>query len=138
MTVIAPRRRAGLLASAAAGLLLLSGCAGNPGPEPSAGGAPPASSAGQSSASSLAASAAPTTAAPIPAAPAIGSPAALPASDPVSLSIPEIRAGSELVKLGLRENESLEVPPDGPGAPAGWYSGSPSPVNAARQSCLAM
>jgi LPXTG-site transpeptidase (sortase) family protein len=34
---------------------------------------------------------------------------------------------SPLVKLGLRKNRSLEVPPDGPGAPAGWYSGSPSP-----------
>ena len=31
------------------------------------------------------------------------------------------------MKLGLRDNGSLEVPPDGPGAPAGWYSGSPSP-----------
>jgi sortase (surface protein transpeptidase) len=34
---------------------------------------------------------------------------------------------SPLVKLQLRQNGSLEVPPDGPGAPAGWYSGSPSP-----------
>jgi LPXTG-site transpeptidase (sortase) family protein len=28
---------------------------------------------------------------------------------------------------GLRQITSHEVPPDGPGAPAGWYSGSPSP-----------
>ena len=125
MTAISPRRRAGLVASAAAGLLLLSGCGGNPGTDPGAGGAPPASSAG------------PSNVAPSPAAPtaaptgqpdaATGSPAALAASDPVTLTIPNIGAGSELLKLGLRENKSLEVPPDGPGAPAGWYSGSPSP-----------
>ena len=133
MTATSPRRRAGLLASAAAGLLLLSGCAGNPGTEPGAGGAPPASSAGPSSvAPSPDASAAPTTAAPTSAPTgqpdaAAGSPAALAASDPVTLTIPAIGAGSELLKLGLRENNSLEVPPDGPGAPAGWYSGSPSP-----------
>jgi sortase (surface protein transpeptidase) len=34
---------------------------------------------------------------------------------------------SPLLKLGLRPNRSLEVPPDSRGAPAGWYSGSPSP-----------
>lgn len=52
---------------------------------------------------------------------------ARPAPAPVTLSIPAIGVQSPLVKLGLRENRSLEVPPDGPGAPAGWYSDSPSP-----------
>lgn len=45
----------------------------------------------------------------------------------MSFSIPDIGAQSTLLKLGLRKNRSLQVPPDGPGAPAGWYSGSPSP-----------
>jgi sortase (surface protein transpeptidase) len=51
----------------------------------------------------------------------------LDASDPVSFSIPVIGAGSDLLSLGLRENGSLEVPPDGPGAPASWYNDSPTP-----------
>lgn len=51
----------------------------------------------------------------------------LEASEPVSFSIPAIGAGSELLSLGLRENGSLEVPPDGPGAPASWYNQSPTP-----------
>lgn len=48
-------------------------------------------------------------------------------SAPVSFSVPSIGAGSELLSLGLRENGSLEVPPDGPGAPASWYNESPTP-----------
>ncbi|RAM35856.1 class F sortase [Arthrobacter globiformis] len=50
-----------------------------------------------------------------------------PAPAPVSVAVPSIGVQSPLVKLQLRANGSLEVPPDGPGAPAGWYSGSPSP-----------
>jgi sortase (surface protein transpeptidase) len=45
----------------------------------------------------------------------------------VTVTVPAIGVQSPLVKLALRQNGSLEVPPDGPGAPAGWYSGSPSP-----------
>ncbi|MDP9694337.1 UNVERIFIED_ORG: sortase (surface protein transpeptidase) [Arthrobacter globiformis] len=52
---------------------------------------------------------------------------ARPAPAPVSVAVPSIGVQSPLVKLHLRANGSLEVPPDGPGAPAGWYSGSPSP-----------
>jgi hypothetical protein len=51
----------------------------------------------------------------------------LPASNPVSVSVPSAGIESELLSLGLREDGSLEVPPDGPGAPAGWYNGSPTP-----------
>lgn len=51
----------------------------------------------------------------------------LEASEPVSFTIPSIGAGSDLLSLGLRENGSLEVPPDGPGAPASWYNQSPTP-----------
>ena len=45
----------------------------------------------------------------------------------MTVTVPAIGVQSPLVKLALRQNGSLEVPPDGPGAPAGWYSGSPSP-----------
>lgn len=50
----------------------------------------------------------------------------LEASKPVSFNIPTIDAGSELLHLGLRDNGSLEVPPEGPGAPASWYDQSPT------------
>jgi sortase (surface protein transpeptidase) len=62
--------------------------------------------------------------------PGIASPSAAqakPAAAPTKVEIPVIGVRSPLIKLGLRPNRSLEVPPDGPGAPAGWYSGSPSP-----------
>ncbi len=64
--------------------------------------------------------------------PAVTSPApspstAKPAAAPTTVEIPVIGVRSPLIKLGLRPNRSLEVPPDGPGAPAGWYRGSPSP-----------
>jgi sortase (surface protein transpeptidase) len=51
----------------------------------------------------------------------------LPASTPVTLEIPSIGVNTDLLSLGLRENKSLEVPPDGPGAPASWYDQSPTP-----------
>ncbi|MHA7209940.1 class F sortase [Arthrobacter sp. MDT1-65] len=54
-------------------------------------------------------------------------PAVLPASAPVSFSIPSTGARSDLLRTGLRENGSLEVPPDGPGAPASWYNQSLTP-----------
>lgn len=124
MTLTRPLRRAGLLAAAAAGLILLTGCAAGPGARPDS--TAPTSSSARPDGSPASAAPAP------PAAPdrpdqAPGLPDALPAADPVSLRIPAIGATSELMKLGLRENKSLEVPPDGPGAPASWYSGSPSP-----------
>ncbi|GAA1763995.1 class F sortase [Kocuria aegyptia] len=49
------------------------------------------------------------------------------ASEPVSVRIPRTGTESELLRLGLRENGSLEVPPGDPGAPAAWYNGSPTP-----------
>ncbi|WP_307025917.1 class F sortase [Arthrobacter globiformis] len=51
----------------------------------------------------------------------------MPASDPVSVSVDSAGIESELLSLGLKDDGSLEVPPDGPGAPAGWYNGSPTP-----------
>ncbi|MFD1211942.1 class F sortase [Arthrobacter sp. GCM10027362] len=49
------------------------------------------------------------------------------ASVPRSLSIPAIGAESGLLKLGLQDDGSLEVPPGDPGSPAGWYIESPTP-----------
>ncbi|MCC9175411.1 class F sortase [Arthrobacter sp. zg-Y179] len=48
-------------------------------------------------------------------------------SAPVSLSIPATGTESRLLHLGLREDGSLEVPPEPPGSPASWYTGSPTP-----------
>lgn len=46
---------------------------------------------------------------------------------PVSFEIPAIGTGSDLLHLGLRENNTLDVPPGDPGSPASWYTGSPAP-----------
>ncbi|MEX5270853.1 class F sortase [Kocuria sabuli] len=112
-------RRRGLLASAAVAALLLTGCAGaapaQPGTTPSA-----TASATPSAAPAPSASA---TAAPTPTA----GPSAMAASEPVSVRIPALGTDSELLRLGLRDNGSLEVPPGDPGAPGAWYTGSPTP-----------
>ena len=112
MTASQHGRRAGFVTCAAALLLLLGGCAGS---GDDAGSSPPPAAV-----SSPAAPPAATTAAP-------QENAAEPVSAPVSLAIPATGTNSELLHLGLREDGSLEVPPDGPGAPASWYSGSPAP-----------
>ncbi|OUM40947.1 class F sortase [Arthrobacter sedimenti] len=130
--------RWGLTAPAVAALFLLAGCGSGTSPattpESAAAStstpgtaAAPTSSAAPTAAASSAPAATPSTpaAAPAPAAPA--QPAVLPASAPVTLEIPSIGVRTDLVSLGLRENRSLEVPPDGPGAPAGWYNRSPTP-----------
>jgi hypothetical protein len=57
-------------------------------------------------------------------------PEALPESPPERLSVERIGLDDELVQLGLRPDRSLEVPPEGPGAPAGWYRHSPTPGEA--------
>ncbi|GGG58394.1 hypothetical protein GCM10011374_21520 [Kocuria dechangensis] len=114
-------RRGGLLASAATAALL-AGCAAGPAPDDGAASAP----------STTAATAAPTASAatapsPEPSAAPAGLPPVLAASAPESLVIPAIGLRSELLHLGLREDGSLEVPPEGPGSPASWYDGSPAP-----------
>ncbi|MEE2570695.1 sortase [Pseudarthrobacter sp. J64] len=142
--VLFPVRRGGPGASAAAGVLLLlalTGCGmSDGGTSPSASDAPVvfatvpgAASGGPASDSpdgpsappgSSAASAAPADAT---GAPDAGLPV-LAASAPVTLSIPSIGVRTDLLHLGLRENRSLEVPLDsGNGAPASWYTGSPTP-----------
>lgn len=54
-------------------------------------------------------------------------PDVLPRAKPTAVQIPSIGAQSKLLDLGLEADGSLQVPPDGPGAPAGWYNGSPTP-----------
>ena len=140
MTGSAHGHRGGLRVSAVAALLLLTGCAGGasaPGEDASATtatslAAPSATAADEGR--TAAAEPAPGGTAPAPsgtpsavAAPEAEQPRVLPESTPVSMEIPSIGARSELLTLGLRENGSLEVPPEGPGAPASWYDGSPTP-----------
>lgn len=128
-------RRGSLVSSAAVGLLLLAGCAagtalpadGGTGSAASASASASASPASAAAAPPAAAATKPPAAAPAPATAKKKLPAVLRASAPVSLNIPAIGVRSELLSLGLRENKSLEVPPDGPGAPASWYNGSPTP-----------
>ncbi|WP_434991929.1 class F sortase [Arthrobacter sp. Ld5] len=128
--------RWGVTAPAVAALFLLAGCgsADAPAAAPTSSAATPSASASVSpdapatAAPSSAPSAASATSAPSPAPAATPSlPAVLPASAPVSLEIASIGVRTDLLKLGLRENRSLEVPPDGPGAPASWYDQSPTP-----------
>ena len=102
------------------GSLALTGCgAAAPGGEPPSSG-PTATASGKAKSPTAAAKPAVTSPAPSPS-------MAKPAAAPTTVEIPVIGIRSPLIKLGLRPNRSLEVPPDGPGAPAGWYSGSPSP-----------
>ncbi len=52
----------------------------------------------------------------------------LPASRPVSISIPRINVDSSLLHLGLNGDGTVQVPPlDDPNSKAGWYTGSPTP-----------
>lgn len=49
----------------------------------------------------------------------------MPESEPVHLRIPSIGVDSELIDLGLQQDGTLEVPPDG--RVAGWYTKAPTP-----------
>jgi sortase (surface protein transpeptidase) len=51
--------------------------------------------------------------------------AVMTASAPVRVQIPAIGVDSGLLTLGLRDDRTMEVPPDGESA--GWYSGAPTP-----------
>jgi hypothetical protein len=56
----------------------------------------------------------------------IGSPAEpMDRSTPVHLRIPAIAVDAMLMELGLRDDGTMEVPPDG--VQAGWYTGAPTP-----------
>lgn len=54
-------------------------------------------------------------------------PEALPASKPVTISVPGIDVESEVMQLGLQDNGVIEVPPYNLGSPAGWFIHSPTP-----------
>jgi len=120
--------RWGFTAPAVVALFLLTGCGS--GDSPSTAPESPSVASSSLSAEAPTASTAPPAApssTPAAAAQAPAQPAVLPASAPVSLEIPSIGVSTDLLKLGLRDNQSLEVPPDGPGAPASWYDQSPTP-----------
>jgi len=86
---------------------------------------PPAADAGESTAASTAPSSSPSPA-PIPA-PATESPAAEQVAAPVSVSVPAIGVTSDLLRLGLNDDGTVEVPPLGPDDQAGWYERGPAP-----------
>ncbi|MCZ2850943.1 class F sortase [Modestobacter sp. VKM Ac-2978] len=75
------------------------------------------------------------TATPTPSAPgAVAAPAESAAPDPgeqvaqpVSVSIPTIEVTSDLLRLGLNDDGTVEVPPLGPDDQAGWYQRGPAP-----------
>ncbi|MBA0127032.1 class F sortase [Haloechinothrix sp. YIM 98757] len=51
-------------------------------------------------------------------------------SEPVALSIPAIDVRSPLLHLGLRDDRTLQVPPEEPDSKAGWFDRSPTPGEA--------
>ncbi|MEC5200060.1 sortase (surface protein transpeptidase) [Arthrobacter sp. PL16] len=121
--------RWGFTAPAVAALFLLAGCGSADGPAVT-----PATSSASASVEAAPSAPPPSSAAPAPSSPAAAPapaptalPPVLPASPPVTLDIPSIGIRTDLLSLGLRDNQSLEVPPDGPGAPASWYNQSPTP-----------
>ena len=137
MTGSPDRRRGRLWASAAAVSLLVTGCStptasptqpvpATSAPSPSTSSSSPHFADVRESAyrRSLSSSG---DAAPSTAAAEEGAPDALPASEPVSVSAPEIGLDSELLHLGLRDDGALEVPSGDPGTPAAWYIHSPTP-----------
>ena len=46
-------------------------------------------------------------------------------STPIRVTIPAIGVDSGLIRLGLKTNGGLQVPPNG--FPAGWFTGAPTP-----------
>lgn len=51
----------------------------------------------------------------------------MPSSQPASFSIPALDRQAKIIKTGLRDDRTLEVPPEHEGAPASWFKGSPTP-----------
>jgi sortase (surface protein transpeptidase) len=54
-----------------------------------------------------------------------GQPAPMRKSTPVRITIPAIGVDSGLIRLGLKRDGTLQVPPNG--FPAGWFTGAPTP-----------
>ena len=97
---------------AAVVVAMVAGCSGPGTNPPAAAGAAPSAPASSSSAPDKAGQA---------------SPVPMPESAPVSLFIPAVETESILIDLGLNPDGTVEVPSTEPGAPAGWYTGSPTP-----------
>lgn len=125
------RRRGSRVATAAAVLSIVAGCAaigfalwGNPSPP-----RPPASAAVAAPAQepvSVTPPPAPSSAPPIPqVAPIVGP--FLAASEPTQINIPAIEVDSVLMQLGLNPDGTLQTPSLDEASPAGWYTGSPTP-----------
>ncbi|MGC5077866.1 class F sortase [Agrococcus sp. DT81.2] len=115
-------RRLRLTAGAAALLFGLTAC-GSSSDEPTA-----APAASPTSAGSAAPSEAPPAETPAPSTPtqAPDEPM-MDASAPVSVAIPAVGLDAPLIRTGIREDGTLEVPPGEEGSPASWYDGSPTP-----------
>ncbi|WP_299950976.1 class F sortase [uncultured Modestobacter sp.] len=85
--------------------------------------APSADRAESSAPPSTVAPPAPSSAAPSAAAETVAQPVAA----PVAVSIPAIDVSSDLLRLGLNDDGTVEVPPLGPDDQAGWYERGPAP-----------
>ncbi|MGQ4488841.1 class F sortase [Streptomyces sp. 372A] len=88
---------------ALAALAALTGCSGDPAPRPAK--APASSAAAE---------------APAPSATATAEP-------PAHVSIPSLGVDSDIMRLGLNPDRSVEVPPADQGMTTGWYTGSAVP-----------
>ncbi|MFJ7624923.1 class F sortase [Streptomyces sp. NPDC097595] len=99
-----PRTRLPLTAALTlAALAALTGCSGDPAPQPSK--APASAAAAEAPAPSAAATAEP----------------------PAHVSIPSLGVDSDIMRLGLNPDRSVEVPPADKGMTTGWYTGSAVP-----------
>ncbi|MFF7337581.1 class F sortase [Streptomyces sp. NPDC008163] len=99
-----PRTRLPLAAALTlAALAALTGCSGDPAPQPSK--APASSAAPEAAAPSATATAEP----------------------PAHVSIPSLGVDSDIMRLGLNRDRSVEVPPADKGMTTGWYTGSAVP-----------
>lgn len=117
-------RRSRSFAGAAALLIVLAGCA-----SPDTNGTGNGESSPAPSASSSQATTPPASPSPGPTEEP-GESAGLAASTPVSFTIPALDRTAEIIETGLREDNTLAVPPEHEGAPASWYTGSPTPGEA--------
>lgn len=69
----------------------------------------------------------PTTAGTPDAEAAAESPAKAAAQPPVHVSIPSLGVNSDIMRLGLNTDGTVEVPPADKGMTVGWYTGGPTP-----------
>jgi hypothetical protein len=97
-------------------------------PVPAGGAAAQAGAAGSAGAAAGPSGGAVPVSAPVSAAvAAAGGVAPLGYSVPVRLKLERLGIDTDLMTLGMAPDRSVEVPPDDPDGPAGWYHGNPSP-----------